>query len=119
MFEYGIDLYLKYGNEDFFPQVSGMAVWYDSTKPYGSRIVGALVGGTPLDPAGTYRCAGNYFLIEALTQRLAVNQLPPLANVAITPTDEYQALRTHVEERGVIFPDPASRIVDVAVVAAQ
>lgn len=119
IFEYGIDLYLRYGNEDFYPQVSGMTVAYDSRRPFGSRIVAAFVDGKPLDPAAPYQCAGNFVLIEGLKQLLAGFGLPPIANVTMTPTDEYQALRTHVEERGIIFPAPVPRIVDVGVVARR
>ncbi len=119
IFEYGIDLYLQYGSEDLYPQVSGMTVAYDSRRPFGSRIVAAFVGGKPLDPAATYRCAGNLFLIEGLKQLLAGFGLPPLTNVTMTPTDEYQALRTHVEERRILFPAPVPRIVDVGAIAPR
>ena len=46
-----------------FPQVSGMSFVFDATRPAGSRMVEAKVGGTPLDPAGTYRLATSDYLL--------------------------------------------------------
>ena len=46
-----------------FPQVSGLSFVFDATKPAGSRIVEAKVGGAPLDPAGTYRLATSDYLL--------------------------------------------------------
>jgi hypothetical protein len=37
----------------------------------------------------------------------------------MSPTVEYQALRSHVEERGIIYAAPIPRIVDVGVVAKR
>jgi 5'-nucleotidase len=118
-FEYGIELQLSRGDVDLFPQVSGMNVVYDSRRPFPSRIVAAFVNGKPLDPSSTYRCAGNYVLIQGLQQLLAGFGLPPLTNVTMSPTDEYQALRSHVEGRGIIYAAPIPRIVDVGVTAKR
>ncbi len=45
-----------------FPQVSGMTVVADVSKPAGSRIVSVEIGGAPLDPARTYSVATNDFM---------------------------------------------------------
>jgi 5'-nucleotidase/UDP-sugar diphosphatase len=44
-----------------FPQVSGIVVEADLTKPPGQRVVSAMVNGAPLDPAATYKLATSNF----------------------------------------------------------
>jgi 5'-nucleotidase/UDP-sugar diphosphatase len=44
-----------------FPQVSGIVVEADLTKPPGQRVVTAMVNGQPLDPAATYKLATSNF----------------------------------------------------------
>ena len=46
-----------------FPQVSGLGFTYDPSRPPGARIVEVTVGGSPLDPARTYRLATNDYLL--------------------------------------------------------
>jgi len=45
-----------------FPQVSGLAIEYDPSKPKGSRILSVTIGDKLLDPAGTYTLATNDFM---------------------------------------------------------
>lgn len=45
-----------------FPQVSGLRVKADLSRPVGERVVSVEIGGAPLDPARTYRLATNDFL---------------------------------------------------------
>ncbi len=45
-----------------FPQVSGMAVIYDSAAAAGSRVVAVLVGGKSLDKTGDYTLATNDYI---------------------------------------------------------
>lgn len=45
-----------------FPQVSGMTITADLSRPPGSRVVAIRVGGAPLDDARTYRVATIDFL---------------------------------------------------------
>ncbi|MDB5599221.1 MAG: hypothetical protein JWN71_1265 [Xanthobacteraceae bacterium] len=45
-----------------FPQVSGMTVEADVSRPPGSRVVAIKVGGVPLDEARTYKLATNDFI---------------------------------------------------------
>ena len=47
-----------------FPQVSGIAVVYDSKAAAGSRIVSIMVGGASLDESRTYRVATNDFMLR-------------------------------------------------------
>jgi 2',3'-cyclic-nucleotide 2'-phosphodiesterase (5'-nucleotidase family) len=45
-----------------FPQVSGMTVQADMTRPSGRRVIAIKVGGAPLDDGKTYRLATNDFM---------------------------------------------------------
>jgi 2',3'-cyclic-nucleotide 2'-phosphodiesterase (5'-nucleotidase family) len=45
-----------------FPQISGMRVVVDPSRPAGQRVVEVLVGGAPLDPTRIYTVATNDFL---------------------------------------------------------
>lgn len=47
-----------------FPQISGMKVEYDRTKPAGSRVVSVIINGVPLDEAKTYSVATNDFMLR-------------------------------------------------------
>jgi 5'-nucleotidase / UDP-sugar diphosphatase len=47
-----------------FPQISGMNVVVDRTKPAGSRVVSVTVDGQPLDEARLYRVATNNFMLR-------------------------------------------------------
>jgi 5'-nucleotidase / UDP-sugar diphosphatase len=46
-----------------FPQVSGLTVTADKTKPAGSRVVSVKVGDKDLDKAATYKLATNDFML--------------------------------------------------------
>jgi 5'-nucleotidase / UDP-sugar diphosphatase len=46
-----------------FPQVSGLKVEADATKPAGSRVVSVTVGDKPLDMNATYRLATNDYML--------------------------------------------------------
>jgi len=45
-----------------FPQISGMVIEIDVTRPVGSRVLSVSVGGQPLDDARTYMLATNEFM---------------------------------------------------------
>jgi len=64
-----------------FPQVSGLTIRADLSRPPGARLVSVSANGAPLDPARVYRLATNDFLarggdgLEALTRaRIVVGQ---------------------------------------------
>ena len=58
-----------------FPQVSGLTVEVDATKPAGIRVTSVLVNGDALDPAIKYKVATNDYMMAggdgytALSQR--------------------------------------------------
>jgi 2',3'-cyclic-nucleotide 2'-phosphodiesterase (5'-nucleotidase family) len=47
-----------------FPQVSGLVVVADKTKPAGSRLVSVMAGGKPLDLKATYKLATNDYMLD-------------------------------------------------------
>ena len=47
-----------------FPQVSGLKIEADATKPAGSRVVSVMVGDKPLDKAATYKLATNDYMLD-------------------------------------------------------
>lgn len=47
-----------------FPQVSGLVVTADKSKPAGSRVVSVMVGDKPLDAAASYALATNDFMLN-------------------------------------------------------
>ena len=47
-----------------FPQVSGLTMVIEPTRPRGDRITSHAVGGQPLDPARRYRVATNDFMLR-------------------------------------------------------
>jgi 2',3'-cyclic-nucleotide 2'-phosphodiesterase (5'-nucleotidase family) len=47
-----------------FPQVSGLKVEADATKPAGSRVVSIMVGDKPIDKAATYKLATNDYMLD-------------------------------------------------------
>ncbi|MBI3446400.1 MAG: 5'-nucleotidase C-terminal domain-containing protein [Magnetospirillum sp.] len=45
-----------------FPQVSGIRITYDSTRPAGKRIIDSSMGGKPIEPKRLYRLATTDYL---------------------------------------------------------
>ncbi|MDR2957490.1 MAG: 5'-nucleotidase C-terminal domain-containing protein [Coriobacteriales bacterium] len=67
-----------------FPQISGMNVTYDESKPAGSRVLAISVGGINLDLNDTstiFRLATNDFMAVGGDGYTAIQSLPTLAEV--------------------------------------
>lgn len=47
-----------------FPQMSGLRVAVDLSRPVGDRVTSAAIGGKPLDPAAIYRVAINDYMLR-------------------------------------------------------
>lgn len=62
-----LETYLPYGEalEGSYPQVGGIRLVYDSTKPQGQRVSELAVGGAPAEDAATYVLATNSYVAEA------------------------------------------------------
>ena len=94
-----------------FPQVSGLTIEADTSRPAGSRIVSINVGGAPLDERRTYRVATNDFLMrggdgydwfDGGKALLPPADLPLLTNDVMVYVRRLGTVRTGVEGRIVL-----------------
>ncbi len=76
---------------DFFPQVSGMTLTFDSSRPPGQRVLSVVVAGRPLRPARWYTFTANFGLVEGLKPILARLGFAP-QNVTSAGTYEILAM---------------------------
>jgi 2',3'-cyclic-nucleotide 2'-phosphodiesterase (5'-nucleotidase family) len=76
-----------------FPQISGLTVRVDASRPVGQRVVSVQVGNAPLLPTKTYRVAtndflaaggDNYTMFSSLTPTVPVDDAPLLANAVMS-----------------------------------
>jgi len=61
--EHGLSRVAEDTENGRFPQVSGMHIAFDASRPAGSRLVQATIGGQPLDDKKMYRLATNTYLL--------------------------------------------------------
>jgi 5'-nucleotidase/UDP-sugar diphosphatase len=94
-----------------FPQVSGMKVEADASRPPGNRVISINVGDAPLDEAKTYRLAINDFLarggdgytmFRGARPVLPIDDSPLLAAEVIEYIKTLGKIRTGVEGRLVV-----------------
>ena len=94
-----------------FPQISGLTVEADVSRPPGSRITSIKVGDAPLDEARTYRVATNDFLgrggdgysmFRDAPHILSDADAPPVAGEVMAYIKNAGTLRTGVEGRIVV-----------------
>lgn len=99
-----------------FPQVSGITFKIDASKPAGSRITNAKIGGTAVDPNKTYLLASNDFIfaggdgytmfadVEVVNEysaleEILINYIQKLGKVDIKTSGRIQVINeTPVEE---------------------
>ena len=91
-----------------FPQVSGLRYVFDPTKPVGSRLVSATVGGKPLDPAARYTVATFEFLMGGGDGYTMLPQAKVLVNPMSGPMDSDLVLERL--KSGPIAPTTDGRI---------
>jgi 5'-nucleotidase len=92
-------------------QVSaGFSYSYDTTKPLGQRVSGITLGGTAIDPAGTYRVAMNDFLANGGD---GFTNLKVGTDRATAPGFDVDALVAYLGT-GTIAPGPQNRIIKIA-----
>lgn len=93
-----------------FPQVSGLTVTADLTKPVGQRVLDIKVGDAPLDPAKTYTVATNDFMAaggDGYTSFVGAKNLIAAADAIIMASQVID----YVAARGTIAPKVEGRIV--------
>jgi 5'-nucleotidase / UDP-sugar diphosphatase len=91
-----------------FPQVSGLMIEADVSRPAGQRIVSLKIDGAPLDESRNYRIATNDFLARGgdgydafrdARHFLKDNDAPLLANEVMVYIRRLETVRTDVEGR--------------------
>ncbi|MFL9828267.1 bifunctional metallophosphatase/5'-nucleotidase [Rhodoplanes sp. SY1] len=91
-----------------FPQVSGLTIEADVSKPVGSRVLSILVDGKPLDPRRTYTVAVNdfiarggdgYAMVRDAKHLLPTDDSPLLANEVMVHLRRLGTVTTGVEGR--------------------
>src|SRR3982074_1599974 len=75
-----------------FPQVSGISVEADVSRPPGSRVISVKVGDAPLDPAKTYSLATNDFMARGGDDYVMFRDIEPVLPVADSPTLAYEVI---------------------------
>lgn len=103
-----IETTLAAPDPDLALEASGMTVRLDSTRPPGSRVLAASVGGRPLDPAHVYRATVNFGVLQGLPA-LGVN----VSNVAPVGDHEYDALLAFARRLHVLVYTSQGRALDV------
>jgi len=92
-----------------FPQVSGMNVEVDLSKPTGERVQSVTIGSTPLDPAKTYTLATNDFMAGGGDGYSAFVGSPNLIDAADAQLMASQVI-DYVAAKGTVSPQPEGRI---------
>jgi 5'-nucleotidase / UDP-sugar diphosphatase len=94
-----------------FPQVSGLAIEADASRPPGNRVVSIKVGDAPLEDGKTYSVATNdymqrggdgYTMFRDAKELLPANDSPLMANEVIDYVEHIGTVRTGVDGRLVL-----------------
>jgi 2',3'-cyclic-nucleotide 2'-phosphodiesterase (5'-nucleotidase family) len=93
-----------------FPQVSGLTVEADTSRPAGDRIVSIKVGDAPLDESRIYRVAVNDFMARGGDGYVSFDQAPPLLPPADAPLLTTEVMR-YIQSLGTVRARVEGRIV--------
>ncbi|MCX7880569.1 MAG: bifunctional metallophosphatase/5'-nucleotidase [Ignavibacteria bacterium] len=101
-----VDPTLRFQDDEFYIQVSGMSYVVDLTKNPGNRIVAVRIGNEPLQLDKTYSVTANEFLL----QLLEYFDIPFSNSFIYEDYTEFQALVDYVINNQQIRPSPKGRI---------
>lgn len=92
-----------------FPQVSGLALIADPSRPAGSRVISVTVAGAPLAPARLYRVATNDFMLRGGDGYVSLGRRTPDKDVQgrLVALD----LMAHLRRLGTVTPTIEGRII--------
>ena len=93
-----------------FPQVSGLTIEADPSRPPGSRVLSIKVGDAPLDESKMYRVATNDFLArggDGYTMFRDATPVLPAADSPLLSTD----VMDYIKDAGTIRTQAGGRIV--------
>jgi 5'-nucleotidase / UDP-sugar diphosphatase len=94
-----------------FPQVSGLAIVADASRPRGARIVSLKIDNAPIEDDRIYRVATNDFLARGgddyvtfrdTSQLLPIGDSPLIANQVIDYVQDLGTVRTAIEGRVIV-----------------
>lgn len=94
-----------------YPQISGMTLVYDSSKPAGSRVLKITVGDQPLDPARVYTLATNSFVGNGGDGYAVFAQATGYLDTQFVDAD---VLSEYIRGAGIVSPQREGRIRDLA-----
>ena len=99
-------------NDELLPQVSGMSYVYDLSKPVGERIIGAEVGGAPLDLQTEYSITTNEFLYYALSNPFIIGtNINIIDPYLYADSCEFQVLTEYIIYKQIISPEYKGNVV--------
>jgi len=102
-----------------FPQISGLTIEADASRPAGNRIVSIKVGDAPLDERKTYRLATNDFMARGGDDYITFRDAKPVLPLNDSPIVAYEVIdyiksigtgRTGIEGRVLKLTDGLLRV---------
>ena len=93
-----------------FPQVAGLKIEADASRPAGNRVLSIKVGDTPLDANMTYSVATNDFMARGGDDYVAFRNAKPVLPPADSPTVAYEVI-DYIKSIGTIRTAVDGRIV--------
>ena len=93
-----------------FPQVSGLTVEADASRPAGSRVVSIKVGDLPLDPGKTYQVATNDFMARGGDGYVTFQNAKPLLPESDSPLMAIEVI-DYIKHLGTVRSGVEGRIV--------
>lgn len=109
--EHGIDCGIR--GDGCFTHVSNLMVEYDSSKPRGSRVIVATIGGQTIQPNGSYRLAVSDFMAAGNDGFSFLKDAERLYDAG-TNRLIWNVVAEYVEQLGTISPRIEGRMVDIA-----
>ncbi|MDL2206834.1 bifunctional metallophosphatase/5'-nucleotidase, partial [Eubacteriales bacterium OttesenSCG-928-N13] len=89
-----------------FPQIGGMTVTVDISKPKGERVSDLMIGGAPVEPSKLYQLVTNDFLAAGGDGYEMLADLPMLLQMGIMD----EMVTNIIREQGTIAPTTDGRI---------
>ncbi|NJM34412.1 MAG: hypothetical protein HC850_06535 [Rhodomicrobium sp.] len=98
------------GSDGGFPQIGGMSLTADMTRPVGNRLQSVSAGGKPLDDAASYKLATNNYLLNGGNGYVMLKQGKVLIDEL---GGQYVAGQVigYIERRGKVAPKVEGRLV--------
>jgi 2',3'-cyclic-nucleotide 2'-phosphodiesterase (5'-nucleotidase family) len=93
-----------------FPQVSGLTIEADPSRPAGRRVTSIKVGDAPLDPGKTYSVATNDFMARGGDDYTSFSDAKPVLAIADSPLVAYEVI-DYIASLGTIRTGAGGRIV--------